>query len=113
MSYSAIASAIFCLLLSSCQQSPTRSFAKYDLGGGRYYVEIEDTQGGTSLKFNSHSEGKVVTQEQYDLSWGKSHRLQIDDGKLTINGGDLGKLQPGDRIIAKVNGDILVNGAKR
>ena len=113
MFHSRIAGAILCLLLSSCHQSSLKSFAKYDLGGGRYYVEIEDTQGGTSLKFDSHSEGKVVMEEQYDLSWGKSHQLRIENGKLAIDGVDFGGLQPGDRIIAKVNGDILVNGAKR
>lgn len=108
-----IACAALCLLLSSCDPSPHQSFAKYDLGGGRYYIEIEDTQGGVSLKFHSKSEGEVVTGERYDLSWGKSHQLRIDDGKLTVNGVDSGTLQPGDRIVAKVNGDILVNGAKR
>ena len=55
----------------------------------------------------------VVTEELYDFSWGKSHRLQIDNGKLTIDDVDRGQLQPGDRIVVKSSGEILINGTKR
>ena len=100
-------------LVSGCNQSPSSSFAKYDLGGGRYFVEIENTEGGAWLKFHSSSEGMVVTEELYDFSWGKSHRLQIDNGKLTIDDVDRGQLQPGDRIVVKSSGEILINGTER
>lgn len=103
-----------CFLATGCGQStPPPSYAKYDLGGGRYFVEIENTEGGASLKFNSHGEGAVVTEESYDFSWGKSHHLRIDNGKLTIDGADGGLLQPGDKIVVNLLGETFVNGTKR
>lgn len=105
---------LLCLLATGCGQSfPPPSYAKYDLGGGRYFVEIENTEGGSSLRLQSSGEGTVVTEELYDFSWGKSHRLQIDNGKLTFDGVDRGQLQPGDQIVVKSSGEILVNGTKR
>jgi hypothetical protein len=101
-------------LATGCGQSTSPpSYAKYDLGGGRYFVEIENTDGGSSLKFHSRGEGKFVTEEVYDFSWGKSHHLRIDNGKLTIDGADGGKLQPGDQIVVKSSGETFVNGTKR
>jgi hypothetical protein len=99
-----------------CRQAPAPSapsYAKYDLHGGRYFIEIEDTQGGSSLDFNSSGKGNVVQEERYTLTWGKSHRLQIENGALTIDGADRGKLQPGDRVVIKPSGDILINGTER
>ena len=101
------------LLVTGCNQSPPSSFAKYNLHGGRYSVEIENTGGGTSLKFSSSSEGMIVTEELYELSWGNSHRLEIDNGKLTVDAVDLGELKPGDQIVVKSSGEIFINGTKQ
>jgi hypothetical protein len=90
-----------------------RSYAKYDLAGGRYFLDCEDTGDGSSLKFQSTSEGTVVTKELYEFSWGGRHQLRIEDGKLTVDGTERGTLQPGDRITIKASGDLLVNGSKR
>ncbi len=101
------------LLALGCGRSTASSFAKYDIGGGRYFVEIENTDGGSALNFKSSGEGNAVTGERYDLSWGNAHRLQIENGKLTVDGVDYGKLEPGDRITFKASGEMLVNGTKR
>ncbi len=107
-------SLFLCLLATGCGPSTSLpSYAKYDLDGGRYFVEIENTQGGASLHSNSRGEGKVVTEEFYDFSWGKSHHLRIENGKLTIDGADGGELKPGDRIVVKSSGETFVNGTKR
>jgi hypothetical protein len=119
-------SRLFCfeLLLTltslGCQQQaspPATSFAKYDLDGGRYVVEIQDTEGGSSLDFQSKgqgsAQGEVVKQERYNLSWGKSRRLQIENGVLSVDGANLGELKPGDRIVVSKSGKTLVNGAER
>jgi hypothetical protein len=108
-------SAIVAMLFAGCGGgSPTPpSYAKYDLGGGRYFIDCEDTGGGSSLRFDSASEGDVVTKELYELSWGGSHQLRIEDGKLTVDGTERGTLQPGDRITIKANGEIFVNGGQR
>jgi hypothetical protein len=90
-----------------------RTFAKHDLAGGRYFIDCEDTGGGSSLKFKSTGEGMVVTKELFEFSWGGTHQLVIEDGKLTVDGKDRGPLQPGDRITIKESGDLLVNGSNR
>ena len=113
-----LASSVVFGLLAGCSggSSPSpssRAYANHDLAGGRYFIDCEDTGGGSSLKFKSTSEGMVVTKELYDFSWGGTHQLQIEDGKLTVDGTDRGALQPGDRITIKASGDFLVNGSKR
>jgi hypothetical protein len=55
----------------------------------------------------------VVKKELYDFSWGGTHQLRIEDGKLTVDGTEQGMLQPGDRITITAAGDVLVNGSKR
>lgn len=106
---------VVCLLFAGCGggSPPSRSYAKHDLAGGRYFIDCEDTGDGSSLSFNSTSEGTVVTKELYEFSWGGTHQLRVEDGKLTIDGTDRGTLEPGDRITIKASGDVLVNGGKR
>jgi hypothetical protein len=108
-------SSMICVLLAGCGSgsAPTRSYAKYELSGGRYFIDCEDTGDGSSLSFNSTSDGTVVTRELYEFSWGGKHQLRIEDGKLTVDGTDRGTLQPGDRITIKASGDLLVNGTMR
>ena len=43
-------------LAIGCDRQPPPTVASYDFNGGRYYVEIEDTGGNTSL--NSHFQGR-------------------------------------------------------
>jgi hypothetical protein len=106
--------AILCLLAVGCDRPSSQSFAKFNLDGGRYFVEIENTEGGTSSIFQSTGEGTNVIEERYDISWGSSHRLQIENGNLNVNGVDRGRLQPGDRIVIVEGSDeVLVNGTKR
>jgi hypothetical protein len=59
------------------------------------------------------SKGKDVTKELYDFSWGDTHQLRIEDGKMTVDGTERGLLQPGDRIKITATGAILVNGTRR
>lgn len=102
------------LVSLGCQPQPVApSYAKYDVGGGRYYVEIEDTGNGSSLKFHSHSEGDMVTQEHYEVTWGAGRRLVIENGELTVDGEPRGALQPQDRIVINQAGELLVNGSPR
>jgi hypothetical protein len=106
--------AILCLLAVGCDRPSSQSFAKFNLDGGRYFVEIENTEGGTSSIFQSTGEGTNVIEERYDIFWGSSHRLQIENGNLNVNGVDRGRLQPGDRIVIVEGSDeVLVNGTKR
>ena len=106
---------VVCVLFVGCGwgSPPPHSYAKYDLAGGRYFIDCEDTGGGSSLSFQSTSEGTVITNELYEFSWGDAHQLRIEDGKLTVDGMDRGMLQPGDRITIKASGQLLVNGSMR
>lgn len=106
---------VVCVLLAGCGggSPPSRSYANYDLAGGRYFIDCEDTGVGSSLKFKSTSEGTAVTKELYEFSWGGTHQLRIEDGKLTVDGTERGMLEPGDRITIKASGQLLVNGSKR
>ena len=115
MIHRVLACFVFCVLFAGCGVgSPSAgTYAKYDLAGGRYFLDCEDTGGGSSLKFASTSEGMVVTKELYVFSWGDTHQLRIEDGKLTVDGADRGTLQPGDRITIRASGELLVNGSQR
>src|SRR5687768_15611221 len=93
-----------CGRVSPATPTPARTFAKHDLNGGRYFIEREDTGGGSSLSFRLAGEGKGVTREVYDFSWGSTHQLRIEDGKLTVDGAERGMLQPGDRITITATG---------
>lgn len=107
---------VACVLLVGCGQGtgPTaHSYAKYDLAGGRYFIDCEDTGGGSSLAFSSASEGSTVTRELYKFSWAGTHELRIEDAQLTVDGRDQGTLQPGDRITIKASGELLVNGSRQ
>jgi len=105
---------VVCALLIGCGggSAPSPSYAKYDLADGRYYIDCQDTGPGSSLKFNSTSEGTVVTNELYEFSWGGTHQLRIEDGRLSVDGTERGTLQPGARITITAAGDVLVNGRK-
>ena len=112
--FRAICCLLVCLLAAGCQQAPPPpSYAHYDLGGGRYYLEIEDTGNGSSLKFHSHSEGDEVTEEHYDVRWGAGRHLVIEDGELTVDGEKRGTLQPQDRIVINQAGELSINGRPR
>jgi hypothetical protein len=112
--FRAICCLFACLLAAGCQQAPPpTSYAHYDLGGGRYYVEIKDTGSGSSLKFHSHSEGDEVTEEHYEVRWGADRHLVIEDGELTVNGEKRGTLQPKDRVVINNAGELSVNGSPR
>lgn len=115
MMHRALAFFIVCVLFAGCDvgSPPARTYARHDLAGGRYFLDCEDTGGGSSLKFTSTSDGMVVTKELYEFSWGDTHRLRIEDGKLTVDGADRGSLAPGDRITITASGDLLVNGSLR
>lgn len=101
-------------LAAGCDRPSGGSFVNLDLGGGRYYLDVPDTGGGSSLRCNSQGEGTKVVSERYDFSWARGARaLSIVDGKLSVDGSDRGTLQPGDRITVTPAGDVLVNGKKR
>lgn len=106
---------VVCLLCAGCGggSSSAPSYAKFDLAGGRYFIDCEDTGDGSSLNFESTSEGMVVTKELYEFTWGGTHQLRIEDGRLTVDGNERGTLEPGDRITIKASGDLLVNGTQR
>ena len=105
---------LFPLLFAGCGGgSPLPRPAKYELAGGRYFIDCEDTGRSSSLTFNSSSEGKVITRELYEFSWDSTHQLRIEDGKLTVDGTERGTLEPGDRITIRASSDIFVNGSKR
>jgi hypothetical protein len=110
-----VAYSVICLLFVGCGRvsPPPHAFAKHELNGGRYFIDCEDTGGGSSLSFSSTSEGQVVKKELYDFSWGGTNQLRIEDGKLTVDGTERGTLQRGDRITITAAGDVLVNGSKR
>jgi hypothetical protein len=101
-----------CLFAFGCQPAAT-PFAKYDLGDGRYNVEIEDTGGNSSMNFESHSEGTDVIAERFNVSWGAAQQLVIENGKLSMNGEDRGTLEPGDQIVINKAGELRVNGQQR
>lgn len=101
------------LFVAGCGQPSPTSFARYELDGGRYLIEIDNTGSGSTLNFHSRGEGTTVTDEKYDLTWDNSRRLQIVNGALTIDGIERGTLQHGDRIHINSSGEVLVNGTTR
>ena len=103
------------LLLAGCapNASAPSSYAKYTIGGDRYFLEVEKTEGGSSLTFNSKSSGTKVDEEHYDLSWGKDKSLKIDNGQLQVNGINYGAIDPGAKIVIKADGKLLINGEER
>ncbi|MHC1768555.1 MAG: hypothetical protein AB9869_30470 [Verrucomicrobiia bacterium] len=110
----ALLGALLWLLAIGCGEPSSPSFARYNLDGGRYFVEIKDSGGGTSLSFVSTGEGTNVVEERYDLSWGGgSHRLLIENGNLKVDEVERGRLQHGDRILIEKSGEVVVNGARR
>lgn len=42
-----------------------------------------------------------------------SNTLEINAGKLAVNGADLGRIREGDSVIVEVDGKTLVNGKPR
>jgi hypothetical protein len=49
----AIACSVICLLFVGCGRvaPPPHAFAKHELNGGRYFIDCEDTGGGSLLSF--------------------------------------------------------------
>ena len=103
------------LLLAGCapKTSAPASYVRYTIGENRYFLEVENTQGSSSLTFNSKSSGTKVDEEHYDLSWGKGQSLKIDNGKLQVNGINYGEISPGAKIVVKGDGKLLINGEER
>jgi hypothetical protein len=110
-----LAYSVICFLLVGCGRGspPPHAFAKHALNEGRYFLDCEDTGGGSSLSFRSTTEGQVVKEELYDFAWGGTHQLRIEDGNLIVDGTERGTLQPGDRLTITAAGEVLVNGRKR
>ena len=102
------------LLLAGCAPSNTAppSYVKHTLGD-RYYVEVENTQGGSSLTFNSKGSGTKVDDEHYELTWGSDKSLKIDNGQLQVDSIKYGKVEPKDRIVIQADGKVLINGSER
>lgn len=109
-----VASAMALAMLSGCGSKPTPVSAQYNFDSGRYLVEVE-TDGPTSSAVNSHftDNGNGKVEELVEITWGNSMKLRIENGKLTVNGKDLGTLTKGDRIKINSAGKLLVNGAER
>src|SRR4051812_10563909 len=36
-------------------------------------------------------------------------RVQVENGQLTVNGKNYGKLQPGDKVLVEKDGEVVVN----
>lgn len=107
---------VLLLLLVGCgpSSSPQQStFVKHTVGGNRYFIEVENTNGGSSLSFNSKSSGTKVDEEHYELTWGLNKSLKIDNGQLQVNGTNYGEVKQGDKIVVKEDGKLLINGAEK
>ena len=58
------------------------AWSKYDLGGGRYFVEIEATHPfNSSIDFRFRDAGDTKLEEYVNLSVGEKTRLRIEDGQ--------------------------------
>lgn len=108
MKNSALLLALACILGCGPTSAP-KGYVKHTLGDNRYFVEVDDTAGNSSLTFNSEGEGTKVVEEHYVLTWGRSNSLKIDNGELQINSIKYGKLKPGDRIVVKADYTVLIN----
>jgi hypothetical protein len=93
-----------------CGAPPAGSFVKYNFGGGRYFVEIDDTQGGSSLTSDSKGEGTKTVAERHEIVWGEGRLILIVDGVLSVDGVVQGPLDRGARIKVTSAGDVFVNG---
>ncbi|MFN0127154.1 MAG: hypothetical protein ACKV19_10780 [Verrucomicrobiales bacterium] len=102
-------------LIPACGRPPVRQAvtSRHVVDGGRYVIELQSPPGGSELKMYSHSQGKTVTAEHYELTWGTNQSLKIDNGQLTVNGRPSGTLERGDKIYIRSDGAVLVNGVER
>jgi hypothetical protein len=104
---------VMLLLLVGCapSSSPKQStYVKHTLGDNRYFIEVENTQGASSLTFQSSGKGTTVDNEHYELTWGLNKSLKIDNGKLQVNGVNYGEVKPGARIVVNEDGKLLIDG---
>ena len=101
---------IFGIVAFACRPAPP-NWARYDIGG-MYHFEIERVGNfDTSVKFEFKSEGAEQREFVEIVSDGKT--IRIENGKLSVNGKDAGRVQKKDRIMIKRDGAVLVNGKKR
>ena len=85
----------------------------YFIDNGGYFVQIDDTGKGSKLNTKSVGEGTITTRARHEIEWGDERSMVIEDGALTIDGKDRGRIERGARIHVLANGDVLVNDAKR
>lgn len=114
MNRNIIASWMLVVLLGGCSQnalSPVPHTATFF--HDRYYLEIETTDAFNLTTRQDHRKTSTeIIADAAEYIWG-ANTLTIDRGVLTFNGRDRGSVQPGDRVLVKLNGEVYVNGQPR
>jgi hypothetical protein len=107
-----IATFILVVLTAGCRQQALTPVPR-TLSHDRYHLEIETTEAFNLSTHQDHRKaGAETVADVAEYQWG-GNTLKIDRGALTLNGRDRGLLQPGDRVLVKLNGEVYVNGQQR
>ncbi len=65
-----------------------------------------------TLRYNGGQTFGIGSAANIDTKAG-DNRLQIDGGRLTVNGKSYGPLADGDRVLVEIDGTVSVNDQKR